>query len=1315
MPFADLQRTVPGLPTDTPTGLSVTPGALGAPEDEVVRPGLGEAVVAHFQQDNLLASLGASEAFGMSDEPEEGFSAWKQIEGTDREQFWEQFIDVNNRAQFDAVNRDIDREIEMRQTIEATPWYASVPLTLAATLLDPTILIPGGAFVKGAKGGFSVGRSALNVGIAAGAAATLQEAGLQATQQLRTGTESATAIGASVLLGGLLGAGGAKLLSRSEFRAHVAALDREAVEATADNTPFPMPVGAAAGAQRTPGPDLDALTIAGRAAGKTADITAFLNPGLRLANSPSGVTRERSYRLFEMTQYLKGADEGTASPISVETARKQWNAGLMRASDTNREAFSTYRKRTVGNLSARAGEGIRSVLGGGSGALDRRAFAEEVGKALRRGDVHEIPEVEAAAKGWRENVFEPLKEAAIEAKLLPEDVSTETAVSYFSRMYNRQRLVAEEHLFKNTVAEWLHTEAPRWQAEFEADATAKTAAVREQIDAFNRQAEIEAEIARQNEEIRNAAKPDAPAQPKGERERKPVSLFRFLAANGGLQRDNGEGLWRGELKAMDLDKVFVPGGGRLVRNQGLDLDRARELAAEAGYLPGYGSREEAVAQSSVDDLLVALREEAGGNRVFADDESLRAADVAAAERADDERTIAFDRWKEEFDEITAESGDALPPEIRARAEELFDDGLEPFDALEKAIMEDYYANGSPEPIIRGTDANPEAGRLSDEFEEIPFFGENLAARGREPADIGTDGGPSGRTRTNFRAKNLAEAERELQRLEAEIEADRAARFEDIPGRVREITNEVYDKLTGRAGDSVRPYAVEIEARGPLRKRTFQIPDEMIERWLESDVDMVGRRYHRIMSADVELAREFGSVKMVDQIAEIRADYARLRAQTTDEKVLKQLTDAERNDVRDIEGVRDLLRGTYDIGAWENNYGRVARLSNMFNYVRSMGQVILASLPEAYRTAMVHGMGQTMTTVGKINTKGFKLAVGEAKKGGNIGERAMSNRLATLAEIGDFYTSRGPVEKFMSNMVETASTWNGIRLWTDWMRMVASVATQDQIIGAATSYAKTSQKNRRYLAYLGIDELMAGRIAKEIDSHGEIVDGVRVANTDDWTDSNAVRAYRAAMNKDIDTQVVTRSVADIPLFANTPLGRVLFQFNSFNLASHQRVLLRGLQEGPKRFLSGAVAMTTIGMAVTYLQALAANREVPDFADNPGWWISEGLDKSGLFMVPLQLANSFEKLVGVNPIKAPITAFDEENAGSFRLNNRNISSLLGPTAGLIQDAATVAGIPIQAVRGEDITQGQQNAAERLLPFNSYLGLRQMLRYVVNPPDE
>lgn len=82
----------------------------------------------------------------------------------------------------------------------------------------------------------------------------------------------------------------------------------------------------------------------------------------------------------------------------------------------------------------------------------------------------------------------------------------------------------------------------------------------------------------------------------------PVSLSRFLADKGGLAP-------HGDLKAMDAQRILVPGKGRLVRKEGhgLTLDYAREAAEEAGYL-----RQD----SDINDLLAALAEELSGRKVF---------------------------------------------------------------------------------------------------------------------------------------------------------------------------------------------------------------------------------------------------------------------------------------------------------------------------------------------------------------------------------------------------------------------------------------------------------------------------------------------------------------------------------------------------------------------------------------------------------------------------------------------------------------------------------------------------------------------------
>ena len=1037
MPIVDIPTMRLDTALDTPKGFQVTPGFADIEKGSNTPPrenwastldspllstvaGATSALGAAFRRDNLIGSALSAED-RRPGEWDYSYKPYDDIKGTEYEQHSDRFLDARNANHARSIKRQIDQEVEDVKTLGAMPWYQSVPVELLAGGFDLPTLMPAGAFVRSVKGGFSVARTAVSVGTMAGVSSTTQEAGLHAIQETRTVEESAVNIGASVLLGSLIGAGGAKLLSNVEWNEGVRALDRivakEPVPDAKVTTSHPSSIGAAALEPHT----LDETAVAGAVAGGLARATRPLNPAMRISQSPNSATREVGSNLFEMSTYMRGNEDGFASPVSAETLRKEWDGGLMLAVQATRNNYSSYRK--------------------AGGNLSRSEFESEIGKAMRRGDEHAIPEVAAAAKSWRSNVIEPLKEVAIKAKLLPEDVSVETATSYFSRMWKRGQLIADEPVFKKVVRDWVGRNIPRWREAFDAETSKKSAKLKNE------------------------------------------KLTEYLA------------------------------------------DRRLERDAR--------------------------------------------------------------------------------------------------------------------------------------------FGDDLATRSMSD----------------------------------------------------DIANEVFNKLTGRASEGTRPEFITITSRGPLKERTFNIPDELVERWLESDVGLVGRRYQRVMSSDVELANKFGTPDMKDALQKVRDGYDKLRKGVTDPKELTRFANAEKSDLRDLEGVRDIIRGIYGQSGVDADYGYIFRIANSLQYIFKMGQVVLSSLTEPVRVVAAKGLLPFMRDGfnGLSNIHALGLSIEEARLAGNINDKILAHRLSTLADLTDFYGSRGPVEKFMDNATNVASSWNGIRMWTDAGKMLASTMIQNQILKGVTNFAKLSAKERRYLAFVGIDESMATRIAKQFSDHGEEIGGVNVARTTAWTDDVAKRTYRAALNKDLDSMIVTKGAGDVPLFANTPFGRLILQFNTFNLASHQRILMRGLQEGHARFLGTVMALSTMGMLQTYLAAVANNRtnKLPSMAENPGWWIAEGLDRSGLFSVPIQIANGVEKLTGINPIKAPMKMGDVGQTGSQRIANRNELGVLGPTAGTIHDIGTVASAPKNIMAGEDITQGQKNAAERLIPFNSYYGMRQFLKYILNPP--
>ncbi|MDJ0513014.1 MAG: hypothetical protein QNJ62_06190 [Methyloceanibacter sp.] len=554
----------------------------------------------------------------------------------------------------------------------------------------------------------------------------------------------------------------------------------------------------------------------------------------------------------------------------------------------------------------------------------------------------------------------------------------------------------------------------------------------------------------------------------------------------------------------------------------------------------------------------------------------------------------------------------------------------------------------------------------------------------------------------------------------QVSGDLASQFvskADRDAYVKEIANSVFDKLTGRAdldeGETL--FKIVPTKRGPLKERTFQIEDSRVEDFLEDDAEFVAQRYGRQMGGEIEISRKFGKPDMKDAIKEVKEEYRGLREATTTEKQRQKLDADERSDIRDISAIRDMMRGMYQAENNSTNYARVLQGVQAFNYMRAMGNVVMASVTDVMRPVMVHGLGRFMNDGLRplmTNLKAIKMSAKEAKLAGAVAERVLNNRMATLADLNDPYALRSPFERMLDNFATTFSKATGIVHWNDFQKTFSSVITQNRILDDVTRYGAVKQKERAYLGFLGIDQNMAGRIARQFEEHGETLDGVRVANTELWSDETAVRIYRAAVNKDTDSIIVTKGLGDIPLFARTPTGRAILQFRSFALASHQRVLMRGMQEDATAFWTGAVGAAAMGAFVYWLRATAFDQEV---SNNPGTWIGEGLDRSGIFSIAFEVNNAFEKLGGPGVFSGLSAAgrlaspgADARQPASRFASRGLIDGFLGPTVGLAKDLTSVGNSAFKA----DLTESDINTMRRLAPFASLPYIRAPLEHLLLP---
>lgn len=1281
-------------------------------------PGIFETLGAAFRSENIVGSAinRAYNGFGISNITQPGYSAWEDIKGTRYEGHWSSFVESNNAGYTRFLMRQIDAEEEDRRLIASAGWTGTIS-AMAAGVLDPTLLIPiGGEIIAAGKVGgtaYRVGRGAA-AGARAGAIGVgTQEALLQATQETRTAEESLLNIGGGVVLGGLIGGAAAKLLSRPEQLAAQEALQR------LHEMPMPGSAGAAAAARAT----LDDLSVAGNISERYAAATKQLSPNLRANFRASPAARQFSQELAENTLYQTMHAEGRSLGAAVETnARVTYNARMAEAVQSHNDIFSEMKKSGVN--------------------MSRQEFEEAIGRAMRRGDVGENDFISRAAKAWRDRVFEPWKNEAVAAGLLPADVSVSTAESYLSRLWNKERLNAQEPDFKDIVTRHYEERIAADYAEGVRVFQERNAALDQEV-ADLRLSPEERTALLADIENRGALLDEANADVVEQ-----VSQINDLRQQMKVAREAGD-VRAVEAAKASIDQITRTGGDRLkayLKERGTLRSRHRKV--DMNYA-GMVERADAIQRSLTNISEANVR---GVQRLISRGRTLE----REAQRLDPAKlTQKVSDLRSSFYSLVVKSEQAAERTGRA-LEKLEGAPAEQVARLEKALAAERTRTEQLSSISRRL----EAAEALDPHASLAEVRASIDDMVKQVSDVALARGEKAQRLQERLArldpKKIDQRVTDIAALKAKIERDFYDRWEikrlgagvdphaagvapNFREHAKSIADEVFDKLTGRAvtaSSSVEPEYLSVLTRGPMKDRTFNIPDELVEDFLDSNVMSVAERYGRTMAADTELTHRFGRADMRDQIQAIRDEYRVLReAVPTEGRTAKQieadratLAADEKGAIHDLEAMRDLVRGTYKAVENSSNYGRTVRALMAFNYLRSMGGAVIANVAEIYRPAMVHGLGRYLNQgIGALasNFDAVKLSVKEARLAGQVTERIIQSRTMSLGEIGDPYRSGTAIERLLTNGSRIGSKWNGLVYWTDGMKAISSVLSQNRIVEAALS---GGAKDTRLLAYLGIDGDMAQRVARQFTEHGDDLDGVKVANTQSWTDAEAVRAYRAAVSKDVDSIIVTKSVGDVPLFANTPTGKLILQFRNYTFAAHQRVTLRGMQEGKAQFMSSLIGMTALGMLGATLRSWRGGddrwEKFKNSATNPGYLIGEGLDMSGVFALPMELGNTVEKLTqpsgfSFNPVKTPALAagamFNPDaslQGDSVRFSSRDpLAALLGPSAGLPASLGRAAGLPTNLLTGDEAPQSQVNAAASLIPFGSYLGMREMLQVIAD----
>ena len=1330
---------------DNTRPLPRVPMGTGIPDAPEV-PSFAATVAAGFRQENLAAS--AIDAFRLKPfEPDlEPHNPFDTIKGTKYEaDHMDRFVGSRSLDETQYIMGRIDREDKDRETLHAAGW-GGIAAGIAGGTFDPTLFIPLAPVLKTAAVAGKVIRTSAKTAAFTGGLVGAQETGLQATQELRTAEETALNIGMGTIVGGFLG-GASRLLSNAEHAAitakmeevrkgfsmdpdnllvEVSAIDRAIENAGISpdkngfktrleretsispvvHTTIPLSeAGAASSAFHRGSGDLESALGLEKALSRTG-------PTLRIASSMNQQVRNTGQELTEMAG-LSLKENALGHPTSeggaVESIIKQPYGAASAIMEDMDDVYSTYywgagnepvvAKRTR----TRMGSEWAKRKGTLNGKLSASEFREEIGKAIRHGDKHPIPEVEAIAKKYRDGSYEPIRKRAVKAGMLDEDTKVVGDHSFLNRVYNRDAIIADLPEWKAALFDNLSNQRTEAATKLAFRNRDRVLRLSQDIADLKLSATDRSLLLKSLPEDLKGLEKDNPAfvnldkslnelRSKSRKARKDKDTdtaktlnaeVKTLAKDAGdsyAQYKEARNIINRRLKNVRNNITGKEGAVEKLRGKIADIENSNVTRLWKMH-EGLANIEKRIASADPEILLDEL-------------ESLRNKFAALSDTSD----AAYARLAESKERLKARAENDVSKgrlEKAAGAEEKFDREIDKFekaqsrrvgDQTETARAIDILEQADPEEIISEL-----RGLIEKRISQTAEYIENSTSRMMKLIQRMEKSDPS----------IVRERVRVLEdRVRSGEYRSKLAEMDDL--EARDMVTGITNHILGEAPYRLAGLDLVQGPQGSLRARTLDINSDLIEKFLENDIVKVHTMYVRTMSPDIAIAEKFGDVNMTEPLRKILDEHNRMLDAATSAKQRKKLTDDYNGSVRDIEAIRDRMRHLF--GRPTNPHGllhRAAKASQQINYIRLLGAMTIAAIPDMGRPIMNYGLTSTFRDgwapmINSFST--FRLAAREVMAAGTALDMTFDSRIKALAGLADEFQRGTRFERGLETMSSTFGMVSLMAPWNAIMKQMVGTIVMNNIFRAvkASSHGKATAKQITTLASESIDGDMARRIWQQYENKGgEFVDGLYLANTKEWTDEGALTAFRAAIVREVDRTIVTPG-QEMPLWMSSDLGRMIGQFKSFSISSSQKTLIAGLQQKDAAFISGSMASLALGGVSTFLRAKAAGYDTSDWTLEK--WAVESVDRSGLLTIFSDVNNMAEKFTGG---QVGLSAFTGEEASRYRSRN-SIGALLGPNFGLVSSGLGL----LNAASNGEFSATETKTARRLLPYNTLFQFRLVL---------
>jgi hypothetical protein len=510
---------------------------------------------------------------------------------------------------------------------------------------------------------------------------------------------------------------------------------------------------------------------------------------------------------------------------------------------------------------------------------------------------------------------------------------------------------------------------------------------------------------------------------------------------------------------------------------------------------------------------------------------------------------------------------------------------------------------------------------------------------------------------------------------------------------RQLAQDVTDKILGSPTGRM-PLDIVGES-GHLKERMLNIRDDDLEDFLVSNVDDVMQHYLRSTVPELNLKRAFGDHELDAEMQLIRDEYTILVDKAKTNKERDKLRKQMERDINDTAAIRDMMLGRFLPPRTEGKrLANMARTARGLSFMANLGMMTVSAIPDIARPIMQNGAkawAKALPRALLYHAKNTKVARQSLEEMGIGVDNLLNTRLYAMAELDEVGTR-------MNRWTQRFAKFSGMNHWNSAMKKVAAFTAQNRFIDDAINYSGLTARRKERLAKAGINERMAGRIAKDAQEHGEKMGGSWNANTEKWTDREAAGLFERVLLKDVDNTIVTPGVGDRPLLMQYETGKALMQFKSFFLAAHNQVfipLAQQMARGDVAAMNGIMTGIALGMMGEYIRLNLSGRADEMEAYSMQDWARAGLDRSGLATVPMEVFNLADRMAW-GKLSQPLGLTE----GSRYFYRNWLGSLLGPTVGYATDIGELA---MNMTHGDGITASDIHSLRRLLPYQNMFYLR------------